>query len=117
MDESSNRSDNESDIQDASETEDMDEKKSFGFGHIVVVLIRTVWSLSIGLVFFVIGTVLYVMLDILYPKKDYGAKMLTKLYEIGSLAWLARINFGIKVSFGVGGSDLETVVTKRKKQK
>jgi hypothetical protein len=63
--------------------------------YVVVVLVRLAWSLTIGLAFFVVGLLLYLVLDIFVPKSDLGVKVLTKLYEWGSCYWFK----GIKVKF------------------
>ena len=51
------------------------------------IIFRLAWSLTIGLPFFVIGTVLFLILDILVPKSDKGYRVLNTMYKWGSCYW------------------------------
>ncbi len=114
---SDSASDNDTAVQQDSQSEEAEkQEKSKGLGRIAVIIIRIAWSISIGLIFFFLGTILYIIFDISYPQKEYGAKILTRFYEVGSLARLSRLKLDIKLSLDVEGSDLETVVTKQKRQ-
>ena len=62
-------------------------------GYAIAVLVRLLWSLTIGLLFFLIGLVLFLILDIFLPSKDTGYRVLTKLFQWGSCYWFK----GIKV--------------------
>ncbi len=53
--------------------------------YFVTVIIRLAWSLTVGLPFFALGLILFLLLDILLPGSDKGYKVLTVLYKVGSL--------------------------------
>lgn len=53
--------------------------------YLITVLIRLIWSTTIGLPFFLVGLTLFLVLDILLPNSDLGYKALNTLYKIGSL--------------------------------
>jgi hypothetical protein len=51
----------------------------------VTALIRLIWSLTIGLVFFILGLVLFLLFDIFKPSSDVGYRILNSMYKFGSL--------------------------------
>lgn len=51
----------------------------------ITIVIRLIWSITIGLVFFAIGLVLFLLFDILMPSSDRGYKILNYMYKLGSL--------------------------------
>jgi len=51
----------------------------------ITIVIRLIWSVTIGLIFFAIGLVLFLLYDILLPSSDRGYKILNFMYKIGSL--------------------------------
>lgn len=51
------------------------------------VIFRLLWSLTIGLPFFAVGLILFLLLDILSPKSDRGYKTLNNMYKWGSCYW------------------------------
>lgn len=53
--------------------------------YLFTVIIRLLWSLSIGLAFFAIGLVFFLLFDILAPKSTRGYKILNYMYKHGSL--------------------------------
>jgi|WetSurSiteA1Bulk_404760.scaffolds.fasta_scaffold133527_1 hypothetical protein len=76
--------------------------------YIIAAVVRLVWSLTIGLVFFALGTVLFVLLDIFMPQSDRSYKCLNLLYKWGSCHWFNRIRFGLETD------DFDVVVEKRR---
>lgn len=76
----------------------------FGALHlfIIAIVIRLAWSLTIGLVFFASGLLLFILLDIFAPHSNSGYKVLNIMYKIGSLGVfkglrLEQDNFDINV--------------------
>jgi hypothetical protein len=65
-------------------------------GYVISILVRLIWSLSIGLVFFVLGTLLFLILDIFFPASDASYKWLTGFYKWGSCHWFKGIRFGVE---------------------
>ena len=53
--------------------------------YLVSVVVRIAWSLTFGLVFFAVGLVLFLVLDILLPDSDKGYRVLNATYKYGSL--------------------------------
>lgn len=53
--------------------------------------IRLAWSLTIGLLFFSIGTVLFILFDVLFPESAISYKVLTNTYKWGSCHWFKRL--------------------------
>ena len=51
----------------------------------ITIVFRLIWSLTIGLVFFAIGLVLFLLYDIMLPNSDRGYRILNTMYKIGSL--------------------------------
>jgi hypothetical protein len=51
----------------------------------ISVLIRLLWSVTIGLPFFALGLILFLIFDIFNPKSDSGYKILNKMFKLGSL--------------------------------
>jgi hypothetical protein len=54
---------------------------------ILSVFFRLLWSVTIGLPFFIVGLILFLLFDILYPKSDRGYKILNAVYKWGSCYW------------------------------
>lgn len=54
-------------------------------------IVRLAWSMTIGLVLFSIGTVLFVIFDILFPESALSYKVLTNTYKWGSCHWFKRL--------------------------
>lgn len=70
--------------------------------YLLTVIIRVAWSLTIGLGFFAIGLLLFLLFDILMPHSDRGYRILNFMYKIGSLGSFKGIrmeqdNFNITV--------------------
>ncbi len=70
--------------------------------YLLSVAIRLVWSFTIGLIFFALGLVLFLLFDILSPNSDRGYRILNSMYKIGSLGWfkglrMERDDFDISV--------------------
>ena len=55
--------------------------------YVISVVIRLALSLTIGLPFFVIGSVLFLLLDILFPSSDKVYKALNLFFKWGSFYW------------------------------
>lgn len=55
------------------------------------IIVRLAWSLTIGLVLFSIGTVLFLFFDILFPESSFSYKILTNTYKWGSCHWFKRL--------------------------
>lgn len=51
------------------------------------IVIRLVFSLTIGLPFFFLGWALFLISDILFPKSDRGYRILNTFFKWGSLYW------------------------------
>lgn len=67
------------------------------------VIFRLLWSLTIGLPFFILGLILFLLLDILSPKSDRGYRILNSMYKWGSCYWfkglkMEKDEFEINVS-------------------
>jgi len=62
----------------------MDEKWVTYF---ISVIVRLLWSLSIGLVFFAVGIITFLVLDIFFPESDKGYKWLNRTFQLGSMYW------------------------------
>lgn len=52
---------------------------------IITAVIRFAWSLTVGLLFFVVGLVLFLIFDILKPSSDLGYRILNAMFKFGSL--------------------------------
>lgn len=78
-------------------------------GYVIAVVVRLIWSLSVGLLLFALGTVLFVLLDIFRPQSDSGYKCLNALYKWGSCHWFKGIRFGLETD------DFDVVVEKRRR--
>jgi hypothetical protein len=52
---------------------------------IMTAIIRLIWSLTVGLCFFAIGLILFVLFDIFKPSSDVGYRILNAMYKFGSL--------------------------------
>ena len=59
----------------------------------ISIIVRLLWSLTIGLPFFLIGFLLFLILDIFFPKEDWGFNVLTRLFQWGSCDWFKGIRF------------------------
>lgn len=55
--------------------------------YLLTIIIRLSWSFTLGLIFFFIGLILFLVLDILLPRSDRGYRVLNYMYKIGSLGW------------------------------
>lgn len=55
--------------------------------YLFAVVFRLIWSLTIGLVFFLVGLVLFILLDILMPNSNKGYIVLNNMYKWGSCYW------------------------------
>ena len=69
-------------------------------------LFRSVWSCTIGLLFFALGLVLFLLLDILMPSSDRGYRVLNSMYKVGSLGMFK----GLKVE----KDDFDIIFEKRR---
>lgn len=70
--------------------------------YVLTIIIRLAWSISIGMIFFAIGLILFVLLDVLMPSSDKGYKALNYMYKYGSLGVfkglrLEQDNFAVNV--------------------
>lgn len=75
--------------------------------YLVALLVRTAWSLTLGIPFFLVGLVLFLVLDILLPSSDRGYRTLNLLYKIGSLGYFK----GLRME----QDDFDVVVEKRRR--
>ena len=55
------------------------------------IAVRLIWSFTIGPLFFLTGTILFVLTDILAPKSDTSYKILTNMHKWGSCHWFKRL--------------------------
>ncbi len=55
--------------------------------YLISVAIRLALSLTVGLPFFIFGSVLFLLLDILFPNSDKGYQALNLLFKWGSFYW------------------------------
>lgn len=67
------------------------------------VIFRTLWACTIGLPFFGVGLILFLLFDIFSPKSDKGYKILNTMYKWGSCYWfkglrMEKDDFEIDVS-------------------
>jgi hypothetical protein len=51
------------------------------------IILRLAFSLTIGIPFFLIGWVLFLVADILFPQSDKGYKILNTCFKWGSFYW------------------------------
>ncbi|MNJ44704.1 hypothetical protein D3C77_397680 [compost metagenome] len=51
----------------------------------ITAIIRLMWSLTVGLFFFALGLILFLLFDIFKPSSDLGYRVLNSLYKFGSL--------------------------------
>lgn len=58
-----------------------------GVMYLFAIFFRLFWSLTIGLVFFAAGLVLFLFLDILVPNSSRGYVVLNNMYKWGSCYW------------------------------
>jgi hypothetical protein len=65
-------------------------------GYILRVIIRTVWSLTVGLLLFPIGTVLFLLNDIFVPSSDRGFRILVNFLKWGSGQWFTNLNLRVE---------------------
>jgi hypothetical protein len=75
------------------------------------VVLRLAWSFTIGIPFFVLGILAFIVLDILFPEGSYGYVVLNKMAKWGSCYWFR----GIKLDFQT--DDFEVAVEKQRKTK
>ena len=61
----------------------------------IAIIVRLVWSLTIGFIFFLIGTIAFIVLDILFPKYSVSYKVLTTMYKWGSCHWFKRLRLEV----------------------
>lgn len=61
----------------------------------IAIIIRLIWSLTIGFVFFFIGTIIFIILDVLFPKYSVSYKVLTNMYKWGSCHWFKRLRLEV----------------------
>lgn len=52
---------------------------------IITAVIRLMWSLTVGLFFFALGLILFLLFDIFKPSSDLGYRILNSMYKFGSL--------------------------------
>ncbi|GLO09849.1 hypothetical protein PPUJ20005_38180 [Pseudomonas putida] len=52
---------------------------------IITAIIRLIWSLTVGLIFFALGLILFLLFDIFKPSSDLGYRILNSMCKIGSL--------------------------------
>ncbi|AYG44035.1 hypothetical protein DV532_06835 [Pseudomonas sp. Leaf58] len=52
---------------------------------IITAIIRLIWSLTVGLFFFALGLILFLLFDIFKPSSDVGYRILNSMYKFGSL--------------------------------
>ena len=67
------------------------------------VIFRLLWSVTIGLPFFAVGLLLFLLFDILSPNSDRGYKILNTTFKWGSCYWfkglrMEKDEFDIEVS-------------------
>ena len=74
----------------------------------VAIVVRTVWSLTIGIPFFIAGLIGFLVLDITQPNSDKGYILLTNMYKWGSCHWFKQVKLETQ--------DFEVDVKKRKIQ-
>ncbi len=55
--------------------------------YLVSVVVRLIWSLTIGLPFFIVGLILFLILDIFSPQSEAGHTALANMYSWGSCYW------------------------------
>ena len=55
------------------------------------IIFRMLWSLSIGLPFFALGLILFLLFDIFSPKSDSGYRILNAMYKWGSCYWFKGV--------------------------
>jgi hypothetical protein len=75
--------------------------------YLFTVLFRLIWSLTIGLPFFAVGLILFLLLEILKPKSAAGFKVLVNMYKWGSGHWFKGLkmetgNYPVEVTKGNG---------------
>lgn len=58
---------------------------------VISILVRACWSFTIGMVFFTVGLVLFIIIDIIYPKSNRSYEILTTLYKWGSCHWFKQL--------------------------
>lgn len=64
------------------------------FGYFVSIIVRLVWSMTLGLFFFFpIGLLLFVIEDIFWPESDIGYRTLVNMYKWGSCHWFKGMKF------------------------
>jgi len=67
------------------------------------VFFRLLWSITIGIPFFIFGLILFLIFDILSPRSDRSYRVLTAMYKWGSCYWFKGLKmekdaFDINVS-------------------
>jgi len=63
-------------------------------GYFISIVVRLVWSLTLGVfIFFPIGLILFLLLDIFMPEKDIGYRTLVNTYKWGSCHWFKGVRF------------------------
>ena len=53
--------------------------------YLIAIPFRLVWTFTIGLPFFLLGTILFILLDIFSPKSDVSYKTLSSIYKFATL--------------------------------
>jgi len=74
----------------------------------VAIVVRSLWSLTIGIPFFIVGLLGFLALDIAKPNSDKGYMLLTNMYKWGSCHWFKQVKLETQ--------DYEVDVRKRKIQ-
>jgi len=82
---------------------------------LLVVIVRLIWSLSIGLIFFILGLICFLLLDIFSPQTSTGYKVLNQMYKWGSLGGLKGFRFRVNVDMGLEPDDFVIDVEKKRK--
>ncbi len=83
---------------------------------LLVIIVRIIWSLSIGLIFFILGLIGFLVLDIFSPKTSTGYKFLNQMYKWGSLGGLKGFRFRVDVDMGLEPDDFVIDVEKKRKE-
>jgi hypothetical protein len=59
--------------------------------YVFAVVFRLVWSLTIGIPIFLLGWVLFLILDIFAPRSDIGYRTLTSTFKFASCGWFKGV--------------------------
>lgn len=58
---------------------------------LVSIIVRSAWSFTVGIPFFVVGLLLFVITEIILPESDISYKILTNMYKWGSCHWFKQV--------------------------